>query len=332
MISSVVTYAIFGALFVGGVAIGYFVTQQQVNELRFQMVDIVNRVAERNAQIQSLQNEIAEIRNEVRYYKTPIMLEYTKSGGIAGMMQTLKIDEFGNLFVSSNGVEHQSRLSQESITKVKDMLIDRNFFGIFPIVYEPAPGNADFFSYSLTVTMGDVRKQILWVDNWAAKDELPEELLELQAELTAMHDLVIVPVNAHTEIRNGLRLTLKVDKTEYTSEDIIRVSAKLENISPNVITYTSPTPCDFNIRFVVKGNATIHDITYVNWQPVPCTQVLQPREISPSALILQEVEWNQMLPDDTKLSAGVYTIEARFPLADFEEALVSSSVSISVTD
>lgn len=335
MINATVTYAIFGGLFVAGIALGYFASQQQVSELRSQMVDIVNRIAEGNAQIQSLQNDIGQLEREVAYYKTPIILEYTKTGGIAGINQYLKIDEFGNLIASSTGIEQQSKLSQQSITKIKDILIENDFFDIYPIVYNAAPGNADFFAYSLTVTMADLRKQIIWVDSWASEDELPEELLSIQAELAALYDSAVIPVNANTEIGNGLKLTLKADKVEYSSKDVVHITAMLENIGPHTVAYTSPTPCDSNIQIIVKSESNMYDITYANREPIPCIQVLQSRELLPGSLIVQEVEWDQELTIDdvkTQVSADVYTIEARFPLANFEETLVKSSIAIQIKD
>lgn len=335
MVNTTVTYAIFGGLFVAGIALGYFVSQQQVNELRSQLVDVANRIAETNSQIQSLRNDIGQLERDVEYYKAPIILEYTKTGGIAGISQYLKIDEFGNLIASSTGVEQQSKLSQQSITRMKDILIENDFFGIYPVVYNAAPGNADFFAYSLTVTMADLRKQIVWVDSWASEDELPEELLNIQAELAAIHDSVVIPANANTEIGNGLKLTLKADKVEYSSKDIVHITAMLENIGPRTVEYTSPTPCDLNIQIIVKSESNMYDITYANREPIPCIQVLQSRELLPGSLIAQEVEWDQKLTIDdvkTKVPADVYTIEARFPLADFEETLVKSSIAIQIND
>lgn len=328
-------YAIFGGLFVAGIALGYFISQQQINELRLETIDLVNRIAERNSQISSLQSDIDELENEVEYYKTPLILEYTKSGGIAGMQQSLKIDEFGNLIATSNAMEERSKLSQGSITKIKDMLIVNGFFDIFPTEYDAAPGNADFFSYSLTVTTGDLTKQIIWVDNWAAKDDVPKELLGIQAELANMYDSVVIPVNANTELENGLKLTLKADKTDYSSNDIVHITATLENIGPNTIAYTSPTPCDLNIRLVVKTDSAIHDITYANREPIACVQVLESRELLPRGMIVQEVEWDKTLTIDgvkKNALAGVYTVEAIFPFANFEEPLISSSIAVQIKE
>ncbi|MEM2760090.1 MAG: hypothetical protein QXU32_09680 [Nitrososphaerales archaeon] len=332
MISSALMYAIFGGLFVSGMALGYFISQQQVNDLRMEIVDIVNRIAERNAQIMTLRDDVNDLEKEIEFYKAPLVLEYVKSGGIAGIMQSLKIDEFGNIIASSHGKEQQSKLSQQSLSKVKEMLIEKEFFNM-PSEFRAALGNADFFSYSLTVTMGGLTKRVVWVDDWAAEYELPKELIVLQAELATIYDSVLVPLNANTEIRNGLKLTVKVDKAQYSSKDIVRISTTLENVSPNTFTYMSPTPCDLNIRIVVKDAFDTYDITYANRAPIQCIQVLQSRELLPEALILQEVEWDTSLTiDDGKINApdGVYTIEAIFPLASFEESLVTTAVDITI--
>lgn len=64
-----------------------------------------------------------------------------------------------------------------------------------------------------------------------------------------------------------------------------------------------------------------------------CIAELQQRELSPNALIVQEVEWDTTLTIDgmkKNVPAGVYTVEAKFPLANFEEALVTSSVDIKI--
>lgn len=326
-------YAIFGGLFITGIALGYFISQQQISELKSTMADVANRIAEKNSQVQSLQDYANKLERDVDYQKRPLVLEYVKSGGIAGIKQSLKIDEFGNLIASSHDAEKQSKLSQESISKVKDMLIENRFFDISPTTFNAAPGNADFFGYSLTVTMGDLTKQILWVDNWAAEQELPKELTSIQAELASIYDSVVIPLNANTQINNGLKLTLKTDQVEYSQKDIVHITATLENIGPNTITYTSPTPCDLNIQFVVKTDSDTYDITYANREPMECIQVLQQRELSPNALIVQEVEWDKTLTVDgmkKNVSAGVYTVEAKFPLANFEEALVTSSVDIKI--
>lgn len=325
-------YAIFVGLFFAGIAIGYFVSQQQVNELRADMVDVANRIALQNDRIQSLQNQIVELEREVEYYKKPLILEYVKSGGIASINQSLEIDKFGNLIARSNGREEKSKLSQESITMIKNMLIENNFFNMSP-EYNAASGNADFFSYSLTVTMGDFTKQIKWVDGWASEDELPEELLDIQAEMTIIYDSALIPLNANTEISNGLKLTLKADKAEYLTGEIVHITVILENIGSNIIEYTSPTPCDLNIRITVKSNSNVEDITYANIEPMPCIQVLETRQIRSGSIITQEVEWDQTLMIDNmkeKVPSGIYTIEAKFPYANFEETLVTSSIDIQI--
>ncbi len=194
---------------------------------------------------------------------------------------------------------------------------------------------ADFFTHSLTASIGDVRKQIVWVDSWASQDPIPQELLNIQTELSLIYDSVLIPSNANTALRNGLKLTLKADKIEYFSNDVVHITAVLENLSPNIITYTSPTPCDLDIQFIVKTDSTMHDITYANREPIQCIQVLQSRELVVGAVLLQEVEWDKTLTIDgmkTDASSGVYVIEAKFPFANFEEPLVTSSISIQITE
>lgn len=328
-------YAIFAGLFVGGIVLGYFISQQQITELRLQISDIVSRISEKNSQILSLQSEIGALNDQIKYYKAPILLEYIKSGGIAGIKQTLTIDEFGSVMVNSTGIEQQTTISQQSITKIKDMLIENDFLGINPVEYKASANAADFFTHSLTVTIGDVRKQILWVDSWASQDPLPEELLNMQTELSLMYDSVVIPTNANTELRNGLKLTVKADKIEYSTNDVVHITAVLENLSPTTITYTSPTPCDLDIQFVINIDSAIHDITYANREPIQCIQVLQSRELLAGAAILQEVEWDKTLTIDgmkTNAPGGVYVIETKFPLANFEEPLVMSSISIQIIE
>jgi hypothetical protein len=328
-------YAIFAGLFVAGIGLGYFISQQQIIELRLQISDIVSRISEKNSQIMSLQSEIGALKDQIKYYKAPLLLEYIKSGGIAGIEQTLAIDEFGSVIVNSTGVERQTTISQQSVTELKDMLIENNFLGIVPVEYTASANVADFFTHSLTVTIGDVRKQILWVDSWASQDPIPQELLNIQTELSLIYDSVVIPANANTELRNGLKLTVKADKTEYLSDDVVHITTLLENLSPNTITYTSPTPCDLDIQFIVKTDSTIHDITYANREPIQCIQVLQSREFLTGAVIMQEVEWDKTITIDgikTLASSGVYVIEAKFPLANFEEPLVTSSISIQITE
>ncbi len=328
-------YAIFAGLFVAGLVLGYFISQQQIIELRLQISDIVGRLSEKNSQIMSLQSEIGELEDQIKYYKTPLLLEYIKSGGIAGIKQTLTIDEFGNVKANSTGVEQQTTISQQSITELKDMLIENNFLSINPIEYRASANAADFFTHSLTASIGDVRKQILWVDSWASQDPIPQELLNIQTDLSLIYDSVVIPSNANTELRNGLKLTVKADKIEYFANDVVHITAVLENLSPNMITYTSPTPCDLDIQFIVKTDSAVHDITYANREPIQCIQVLQSRELVAGAVILQEVEWDKTLTIDgmkTNASSGVYVIEAKFPLANFEEPLVMSSISIQIIE
>lgn len=340
MLITTAIYGIFAGLFLGGVIIGYFVSQQQTSELDLQIQELTARIEEKNAEIAALekqvgvlQDDIMDLNKKIEHYSMPLLLEYEKAGGIAGISEKLEIDEFGNAVMTSLNEEEEAKLSQESITTIKDMLLRNEFFGISPNSFEPALGNADFFSYSLRVTMGGLTKQVSWVDSWAASQEIPDNLITIQAEITAIYNSVRDDMNSNSGIRNGLRLTLKSDKEVYSAEDIVRITAMIENVGPNTINYTSPTPCDLNIRIFVDDGSQNRDITYADRDPQPCIQVTEERTIKPGDLIVQELLWDLMVKfenTERSLSAGSYEIRAIFPFANSEETLVETSITIQI--
>jgi len=103
-------------------------------------------------------------------------ITWSRSGGFAGIDETLTIGPDGSASLSSNFLGDSEFTLTEAEWEELVALIEDSGFMELEATYGAKAGVADFFSYSLTVDMDSTSKEVLWVDEWAAKGGLPEML------------------------------------------------------------------------------------------------------------------------------------------------------------
>ena len=104
---------------------------------------------------------------------------WSRSGGFAGIDETLTIGSDGSVALSSNLLgDTEFTLTDAEWDELVALIEDSGFMEL-EATYGAKAGVADFFSYSLTVEMDSTSKQVQWVDEWASKGVLPEGLAEV---------------------------------------------------------------------------------------------------------------------------------------------------------
>lgn len=114
---------------------------------------------------------------------------YEKSGGIAGLQKVVTYDfRSGQIKVDDSFAGKKERaLSSAEEGRLRDMIAEAGFFDL-PETFEPRAGPADYFSHSLAVTIGGSGSSmdshaVAWVDPFAARDEIPQGLTAVAAEI-----------------------------------------------------------------------------------------------------------------------------------------------------
>jgi hypothetical protein len=115
---------------------------------------------------------------------------YEKSGGIAGLHRVVTYDSASGKITladdSITGKKEERTLSAAEEARLKDLVVDKARFFELPETFEARAGPADYFSYSLAVTLGvgaGNSHTVAWVDPFAAKGEIPAGLTDLAAEI-----------------------------------------------------------------------------------------------------------------------------------------------------
>jgi hypothetical protein len=111
-----------------------------------------------------------------------LKFEYVKSGGIAGVNEKLAFDSKASFDSKTNIITFykgalgatQKQLSDAKIQEIRETIAGSGFFSMGSI--PPKAGPADYFSYSLTVTTEGVTHSVLWVDDFASSEPVPEGL------------------------------------------------------------------------------------------------------------------------------------------------------------
>lgn len=106
-------------------------------------------------------------------------ITWSRSGGFAGIDETMTIGSDGSTAISSNFLGDSEFTLTDAEWKELVALIEDSGFMELEATYGAKAGVADFFSYSLTVEMDSTSKQVQWVDEWASKGDLPEGLEEI---------------------------------------------------------------------------------------------------------------------------------------------------------
>jgi hypothetical protein len=111
---------------------------------------------------------------------------WQRSGGFAGLDETLEIEPDGSVTLYSNLLgEKEFTLSEAEWNKLLSVIENSGFIG-FEELYEPGSGVADFFTYSLAVERGSGTKRVEWVDDWASESELPVGLKDIEEHILSI--------------------------------------------------------------------------------------------------------------------------------------------------
>jgi hypothetical protein len=110
-------------------------------------------------------------------------VQFVRTGGIYGAHDVLLIDGLGDVsYTSAFGPAFNASLSQDELASLEGT-VAANIAAIHPTSIHPKGGAADFFSYGLTVTIGDKTTTLSWVDEWASAEPFPAELHVVQQTL-----------------------------------------------------------------------------------------------------------------------------------------------------
>jgi len=114
-------------------------------------------------------------------------VEWEKSGGVAGLVEFLKIDSDGSWTfarrVGDRSTSRSGRLTKDQLIQIRQLISNSDFLNLEEDVFKPKAGNFDYFSYRLKTIIDGKTKQVTWVDSWASSVPLPEKLLNLQKQI-----------------------------------------------------------------------------------------------------------------------------------------------------
>jgi hypothetical protein len=115
-----------------------------------------------------------------------LKFEYVKSGGIAGINERLAFDsQTGVVSFNREGPisgDEERQLSDTKVQELRQAIAGSGFFAM-DSVYPPRQGPADYFSYSLTITMDGRTHSVSWVDDFATSVPVPEGLKGIVGEI-----------------------------------------------------------------------------------------------------------------------------------------------------
>lgn len=107
---------------------------------------------------------------------------WQKFGGIAGISQELIIASDGSISFRSNlHNDYQDKLTKNDLNNFIELIENIKLFSENSTSYTAKNGVADFFIYSLTLNLNGEEKSIVWVDDWASQDTLPQYLRDIQS-------------------------------------------------------------------------------------------------------------------------------------------------------
>lgn len=120
-----------------------------------------------------------------------LKFEYVKSGGIAGINERLAFDSMKSFdsktnvitfYQSTLGATGERQLSGAKVQEIRQAIAGSGFFAM-DSVYPPRQDPADYFSYSLTITMDGRTHSVSWVDDFATSVPIPEGLKNIVSEI-----------------------------------------------------------------------------------------------------------------------------------------------------
>lgn len=112
--------------------------------------------------------------------KKQTLIEYVKSGGIAGFNDELKIYEDGNIETKGNywGNQNLKSLTKENLDELLDFIENKGFFSM-DSKYHPKGAVFDGFHYVITCKFKG-KKKTVYVKDFG---QPPKEFLEIRVKL-----------------------------------------------------------------------------------------------------------------------------------------------------
>lgn len=118
-------------------------------------------------------------------------IEYTRTGGIAGMNEKFVVEADGTASFTSN---IRKALKEKLDAAVFDDLkgfISRNIDKVPATAIKATPGAADYFTYTMTVKANGKAYEFSWVDEGVAQTKIPETLNLIQSRVVIVQESLI---------------------------------------------------------------------------------------------------------------------------------------------
>ncbi|RLE59334.1 MAG: hypothetical protein DRJ35_06030, partial [Thermoprotei archaeon] len=184
----------------------------------------------------------------------PIIV-YRRTGGVIGLSEKIEIFENKNIIYlnEKTGEKKEKHVPEYIIDVIKTYYIPilKKFKGMR---FESSKNITDFFKHYIQIEE-DI--EIIWIDPWASREPLPEEIREFTHIMKMIKQVFIFEniswKNSISKESEGLILSASLEKFVYSRNEKMEIKVKIENFGDDFI-YHSPTPCHPDVRIVVDGD------------------------------------------------------------------------------
>ncbi len=251
------------------------------------------------------------------------LFKYERSGGIAGFREELEVYNGKIVYKDLRTGEKIEIKLNEKLKKLVRYFYDE-IVKLPSISVKAKTGAADFFSYKLTIN----GKNFEWVDSWAAEKELPIEISDFNIfiSMIIMDNIKKSFTNyIITSEKNNIRIEAELNSYYYAKNEPINIKIIVKNMGNKEISYSSPTPCHPD---VLISSDLEHEVEFIKpkfSKETVCIQVIEERKIEPNSLI-------ENIAIITFKNSGMAYIKIRFPLASFEQEIVTLTMPLFISD
>jgi hypothetical protein len=207
--------------------------------------------------------------------------EYEKSGGIAGISEKITFDSKTGVITSDRSTTGrvEKQLSAADIESIKQAISQAGFFEMGEL-YPPKSGVADFFSYSLMVTMDGQNHTVNWVDEWASSAPLPAGLASIVGSMEqALADAPEPSIDSgkrritETMVRQSAPHNAEGHSSHQAAYLLLANSGYVYN---GAVTFTATRPVDILVYHDVTGqNVTGVPVHVVNGRSFAVTTLIK---------------------------------------------------------
>ncbi|GEM_PF-1343630 len=257
-------------------------------------------------------------------FSTSCLFKYERSGGIVGFREEIEFYNDGKIVYKDlkTGEKIEIKLD-EKLTQLLKYLHDK-IVKISPISIKAKMGAADFFTYKIDIG----GKTFEWVDAWAAEKEIPNEILDFHTFISMIFmDKIKKSFTNYRMIaeKNNVRIEAEFDSYYYAKNEPINIKVTIRNIGNEIINYASPTPCHPDVLISSDLEYEIEFTKPKFSKETICIQVIEERKIEPNSLI-------ENIAIITFKNSGIAHITIRFPLATFEQEIVTLNIPLFIFD